>query len=68
MKKVFCYLPMSDIQKIDISKGILEYNMTRNSETFHYRDKFLVHFGTAATSGSLYINQVEMLHSVIGKQ
>ena len=67
-KKVFCYLPMSDIQKIDISKGILEYNMTRNSETFHYRDKFLVHFGTAATSGSLYINQVEMLHSVIGKQ
>ena len=64
-KKVFCYLPMSDIQKIDIGKGILEYTMTRNSETFFYNDKFLVHFGTEATWEPLYKSQVNTLHSLI---
>lgn len=65
-KKVFCYLPMADIKKIDISKGILEYTMTRNSETYFYNDKFLVHFGTEATQGALYKEQVEMLYSLMG--
>jgi hypothetical protein len=64
-KKVFCYLPMSDIRKIDIGKGVLEYTMTRNSETFFYNDKFLVHFGTEATWEPLYKSQVNTLHSLI---
>lgn len=62
-KKVFCYLPMSDILKIDISKGILEYTMIRHSETFFYNDKFLVHFGTSATRKALYNEQVQILRS-----
>lgn len=65
-KRVFCYLPMSDIIKIDISKGVLEYTMTRNSETFFYNDKFLVHFGTNATREALYKEQVETLYSLMG--
>ena len=56
---------MSDIQRIDISKGILEYTMTRNSETFFYSDKFLVHFGTAATRKTLYNSQVDVLRSLM---
>lgn len=64
-KKVFCYLPMSDIHKIDISKGVLEYTMTRDTGTFYYNDKYLVHFGTEATRESLYKEQVELLHSII---
>ncbi len=67
-KKVFCYLPMSDIQTIDISKGVLEYTMTRDSGTFFYNDKFLVHFGMEATREALYKEQVEMLHSIMKKE
>lgn len=67
-KKVFCYLPMSNIQKIDISRGILEYTMTRNSETFFYNDKFLVHFGTEATRESLYQEQARLLQSLMKKE
>lgn len=67
-KKVFCYLPMSDIKNIDISKGILEYTMIKNSEISFYHDKFLIHFGTAATREALYNNQVEMLHSAMTKR
>ncbi len=66
-KKVFCYLPMSDIRKIDVSKGVLEYTMTRNSETFFYNDKFLVHFGTEATRDTLYKEQAETLHAIMKK-
>lgn len=66
-KKVFCYLPMSAIHKMDISKGVLEYTMTRDSGTFFYNDKFLVHFGTKATREALYKEQAEMLHSIIKK-
>jgi hypothetical protein len=67
-KKVFCYLPMSDIQKIDISKGILEYSMTRETGTFFYKDKFLVHFGTAATREALYKEQAELLRIIMKKE
>lgn len=67
-KKVFCYLPMSDIQRADISKGLLEYTMTRDSGTFFYNDKFLIHFGTEATREALYREQVELLHSIIKKR
>ena len=67
-KKVFCYLPMSDIQKIDICKGVLEYTMTRKSETFYYNDKYLVHFGTEATREALYKSQVNALHSLMKKE
>ena len=66
-KKVFCYLPMADIQRADISKGLLEYTMTRDSGTFFYNDKFLIHFGTEATREALYKEQVELLHSIIKK-
>ena len=67
-KKVFCYLPMSDIKKIDISKGVLEYTMTRNSETSFYNDKFLVHFGTEATRDTLYREQAEMLNAKVRRK
>jgi hypothetical protein len=66
-KKVFCYLPMADIQRADISNGLLEYTMTRDSGTYFYNDKFLVHFGTEATRDALYKEQVELLHSIIKK-
>jgi hypothetical protein len=58
---------MSDIQKIDISKGVLEYSMTRESGTFYYNDKYLVHFGTEATRESLYKEQVALLQSIMKK-
>lgn len=67
-KKVFCYLPMSDILKIDISKGILEYTMTRNSEACFYNDSFFVHFGTFATRESLYEEQAGLLHEIMKKE
>lgn len=47
---------------MDISKGFLEYTMIRNSETFFYNDKYLVHFGTSATRKPLYNSQVKVLH------
>ncbi len=65
---MFCYLPMSDIKIIDISKGVLEYTMTRNSETYFYNDKFLVHFGTEATRDTLYKEQAELLHAIMKKE
>lgn len=67
-KRVFCYLPMSDIQRADISKGVLEYTMTRESGTFFYNDKFLIHFGTEATRETLYKEQAELLHSIMKKE
>lgn len=53
--------------KIDISKGILEYTMTRNSETHYYNDIFLVHSGTSATRKALYNEQVQMLNLLMKK-
>ena len=59
---------MSDIKNIDISKGILEYTMTRDSGTYFYNNKFLIHFGTEATRKALYKEQVELLHSIMKKR
>ena len=42
--------------------------MTRDSGTFFYNDKFLIHFGTEATREALYKEQVELLHSIIKKE